>query len=72
VVGGAGALFGIASWIHSALTGIPATAGTVMLAGLPVLAGVQFLIGALQYDVESVPRQPLQADAADRVAAQKF
>jgi hypothetical protein len=43
-----------------------------MLAGLPALAGVQFLLGALHYDVESIPRQPLQADAADRVAAQKF
>jgi dolichol-phosphate mannosyltransferase len=66
LVGGAGALFGVASWIHSSLTGIPATAGTVMLAGLPVLAGIQFLLGALHYDIESVPRQPLQADAANR------
>ena len=60
LVGGAGALFGIASWIHSSVTGVPATAGTVMLAALPVLAGIQFLIGALHYDIEAVPDVPLQ------------
>jgi hypothetical protein len=64
VIGGAGAVFGIASWIHSAVTGVPATAGTVMLAGLPVLAGIQFLIGALHYDIEAVPREPLQGRLA--------
>jgi glycosyltransferase involved in cell wall biosynthesis len=63
VVAGAGALFGLASWIHSSLTGVAATAGTVMLAGLPVLAGIQFLLGALHYDIESVPREPLQREA---------
>jgi glycosyltransferase involved in cell wall biosynthesis len=63
LIGGAGAVFGIATWMHSAITGIPATAGTVMLAGLPVLAGLQFLIGALHYDIESVPREPLQGRA---------
>jgi len=66
LIGGAGAVFGLASWIHSALTGVPATAGTVMLAGLPVLAGIQFLLGALHYDIESVPHEPLQADVANR------
>jgi len=65
LIGAAGAVFGIASWIHSVITGIPATAGTVMLAGLPVLAGLQFLIGALHYDIESIPREPLQGRAED-------
>jgi dolichol-phosphate mannosyltransferase len=59
---GGGTLFGLASWVHSAVNGIPATAGTVMLAGLPVLAGIQFLLGALHYDVEHVPRNPIQLD----------
>jgi dolichol-phosphate mannosyltransferase len=66
LIGGAGAVFGLASWIHSWLTGVPATAGTVMLAALPVLAGIQFLLGALHYDIESVPHEPLQADATNR------
>jgi glycosyltransferase involved in cell wall biosynthesis len=62
VVGGAGALFGVASWVRSSMTGTAATAGTVMLAALPVLAGIQFLLGALHYDIESVPREPLQRE----------
>ena len=61
LIGGGGVAFGLATWMHSSLSGIPATAGTVMLAGLPVLAGLQFLLGALHYDVESIPNDPLQA-----------
>jgi glycosyltransferase involved in cell wall biosynthesis len=62
LIGGAGAAFGIAKWIHSAATGIPATSGEVMLAALPVLVGIQLLLGALNYDVQNVPRAPLQND----------
>ena len=65
LIGGVGAVFGISGWVHSAITGIPATAGTVMLAALPVLAGLQFLIGALHYDIGSIPREPLQGRAGD-------
>ena len=36
-----------------------ASAGTVMLSGLPVLAGIQFLIGFFSFDLTSVPRIPL-------------
>jgi glycosyltransferase involved in cell wall biosynthesis len=60
LIGGAGAAFGIAKWIHSAVTGVPATSGAVMLAALPVLIGIQLLLGALNYDVQNVPRAPLQ------------
>ena len=38
---------------------MPASAGTVMLSGLPVLAGIQFLIGFFSFDLASVPRIPL-------------
>ena len=62
LVGGGGVLFGLAKWIQSAMTDVPATAGTVMLAGLPALAGLQFLLGALQYDIQNVPRRPRQQD----------
>jgi hypothetical protein len=33
-----------------------------MIAALPVLIGVQLLLGALHYDVQNVPRECLQAD----------
>ncbi len=54
-----GGLFGAAKWIHSAVTGTPATSGAVMLAALPTLVGIQLLLAALQFDVQNVPREPL-------------
>lgn len=60
VVGGAGAAYGIAKWVLSTRTGIAATSGEVMLAALPVLVGVQFLLAAMQFDIQNVPREPLQ------------
>ncbi|MBS0292717.1 MAG: glycosyltransferase [Proteobacteria bacterium] len=55
----AGTAFGIARWLDSSLTHNPATSGTVMLAALPVLVGIQFLIAFLHYDVSNVPTEPL-------------
>ncbi len=55
----AGTTFGIARWLDSSLTHSPATSGTVMLAALPVLVGIQFLIAFLHYDVSNVPTEPL-------------
>ena len=54
-----GGLFGAYSWWHSISSGIPVTAGTVMLAGLPVIVGTQLLLSFLNYDVRNVPRIPL-------------
>ena len=56
---GFGAVYGLVKWIHSATTGIPTTSGAVMIAALPVLIGVQLLLGALNYDVQNIPREPL-------------
>jgi len=53
-----GASVGITSWVDSALAGVPASAGTVMLAGLPTLAGLQLLLASISHDVATVPRQP--------------
>jgi dolichol-phosphate mannosyltransferase len=69
LIGGAGATFGVARWVHSALTGVPATSGTVMLAALPVLVGIQLLLGALNFDVQNVPRTPLQSGSFSRLTA---
>jgi glycosyltransferase involved in cell wall biosynthesis len=54
-----GTLYGIGRWTHSTITGIPTTSGGVMLAALPVLIGVQLLLGALQFDIQNVPNVPL-------------
>jgi dolichol-phosphate mannosyltransferase len=60
LIGGAGTVYGIAKWVTSIRSGIPATSGEVMIAALPVLVGVQFLLAALQFDIQNVPREPLQ------------
>ena len=61
----AGTLFGIARWTHSTITGVPATSGAVMLAALPVLIGVQLLLGALQFDIQNVPTDPLSRQGTE-------
>jgi hypothetical protein len=50
-----GVLFGIMKWSASLRSGIPATAGTVMLSALPVLVGIQLLLSFLAYDIAMVP-----------------
>lgn len=55
----AGTVLGIAGWSWNAAHGVPATAGTVMLAGLPVILGVQFLVAFLAYDTGAVPQRPI-------------
>ncbi len=47
-----GAGFAAFEWVQSALTGVPRTTGTVMLAVLPFLMGFQLLLNALLYDVQ--------------------
>ena len=56
--------FGAAQWTHSVATGVPASSGTVMLAALPLIIGIQFLIAFLHHDVDNVPREPLSAALA--------
>ena len=55
-----GTAFGAMTWIANARAGIESSAGTVMLAGLPVIVGFQMLLAFLNFDVQSVPRAPLQ------------
>jgi dolichol-phosphate mannosyltransferase len=54
-----GLIFGAIRWWGSIQSEVPVTAGTVMLAGLPTLLGVQLLLSFLNYDIQSVPRIPL-------------
>ncbi len=54
-----GVIYGAVWWRLSILTGVPATAGTVVLAALPILLGSQLLIAFLNFDTRNVPREPL-------------
>lgn len=51
-----GAVMGGLEWADSVRTGIPRTAGTVMLAGLPLILGFQLVLQAIAYDVANAPR----------------
>lgn len=55
-----GAVWGGYHWWRSIQTGIVATAGTVMLAVLPLILGFQFLLGAVQGDMANQPEEPIQ------------
>ncbi len=46
-------------WYDSARDGVTASAGTVMLAALPFITGMQLLISAINFDVNDVIREPL-------------
>jgi glycosyltransferase involved in cell wall biosynthesis len=58
----AGLAFGVTRWAQGVASGEPATSGTVMLAALPALVGIQLLIAFLHHDVSHVPTEPLAAD----------
>ena len=54
-----GVLFGAVRWCHSVTSGVPVSAGTVMLAALPIILGSQLLLSFLNYDIGNVPQIPL-------------
>lgn len=51
--------FGAYHWIRSASLGIVTPPGTVMIAALPLLAGLQLLLAFFGYDISNVPRPPV-------------
>ena len=54
-----GAVYGVSHWLDSASDRVATPAGTVMLAALPVIMGVQLILAFLAYDIASVPTRPL-------------
>jgi glycosyltransferase involved in cell wall biosynthesis len=54
-----GLSFGILKWIKYASIHVPAPTGTVMIATLSVLLGIQLLLSAIEIDLRSVPTEPL-------------
>ena len=58
-----GVVFGAITWYGSYTSGIPATAGTVILAALPIVLGSQLLIAFLNYDTKNIPIKPLNRHA---------
>lgn len=66
-----GLAFGSYQWYESANGNITTPAGTVMLAALPILMGVQLLLAFLGSDIGSVPRRPRQAFFRARGTSEK-
>ena len=54
-----GAWIGATRWFDGHLRNTPATSGTVMLAALPILVGIQLVLAFLSYDLQNVPRDVL-------------
>lgn len=54
-----GIVYGGGHWWASARQGVATPAGTVMVAALPLIMGVQLVLAFLAYDIAAVPRRPL-------------
>lgn len=54
-----GVVFGSYHWMASGKIGSATSAGTVMLAAMPLIIGLQLILAFLAYDISSVPRRPL-------------
>jgi len=57
-----GGTFGAYHWFLSSQTGVVASTGTVMLAVLPVILGMQLLLQAMIADIQNAPVRPLHRD----------
>lgn len=60
-----GVVFGGIHWFHSIATDMPTPLGTIMLAALPTMLGLQLLLAFVAFDVANVPRRPIHLDLAD-------
>ena len=64
-----GILFGSHAWMASAASGVTASTGTVMLAALPVILGMQLLLSFLAYDMAAMPKSAIHPLLAATAAA---
>jgi dolichol-phosphate mannosyltransferase len=61
-----GSWVGITRWAEGSALNLPSTSGTVMLAALPVIVGVQLVLAFLNYDLQNIPRDVLHLRLAPR------
>ena len=66
-----GVVFGGVNWAGSIVEGVGAYTGTIMLATLSVILGVQFLLAFLHFDVGRVPREPVHRQLLLRQEAEE-
>lgn len=54
-----GVVFGISTWSNALATGVPTPLGTIMLAALPTLVGLQMLLAFIGHDVAQQPQRAI-------------
>ena len=54
-----GVIFGLVKWIKYARMGVPAPTGTIMIAVVSVMLGVQLLLSAAGIDLQNTPKEPI-------------
>lgn len=54
-----GLIYGIANWTSSAQHGVVTSSGTVMLAAMPIILGVQLVLAFIGFDINSTPTRPI-------------
>jgi dolichol-phosphate mannosyltransferase len=63
---GFGTVWGLVHWVRSGQTGVPASTGTVMIAVVPLILGVQLLLQAVSLDIQGSPKVPFSRSSRDR------
>ncbi|MBM3390156.1 MAG: glycosyltransferase family 2 protein [Betaproteobacteria bacterium] len=68
-----GVVFGLTTWSNALATGLPTPLGTIMLAALPTLVGLQMLLAFMGHDVAQQPQRAIHPllPAADSAAPEK-
>lgn len=54
-----GTVWGVYYWLRSIRLNVAATTGTVMIAVLPVILGIQLLLQAIVLDIQNIPKEPV-------------
>jgi glycosyltransferase involved in cell wall biosynthesis len=60
-----GLVFGSYQWLKAVSNSMATPLGTIMLAALPTLLGLQMLLAFVGFDVANVPRRPIHPDLPD-------
>lgn len=60
-----GIFYGSYHWISATREGVVTPAGTVMLAALPVLSGLQLVLAFVGFDIASVPKRAIHSSLVD-------
>lgn len=57
-----GGIFGAIHWLRGISSDLPTPLGTIMLAALPTMLGLQLLLAFVTFDVANLPRRPIHVD----------